>query len=259
MTMYVDAMLGAVFVLAIAAVLCAYAIRSSTIGRAVDARMARENGTVLLGRFPMEAIHWAARGAGLFFVRRRVSPDILTLTSLLITLTSAPLAAAGYHLLAGCVFLFGAAFDALDGIVARARGLASEAGEALDAIVDRYADAAPLIGLAIYFRDSVWALLLVLITLLGSMMVSYVRAKHEAIGLRLPGWVMRRQERIAYLGAGLIVGPLVGLVHLPGVTAARVVLAFVGLVGVLSHVAALRLILQGRAALLGRGSGETRR
>src|SRR4051812_10626545 len=136
---YVDAMLGGLFVLVIASVLCAYAIRTLTVGRAIDTRVARENGTMLLGRFPIEAIHWAARAAGLFFVRRGVSPDALTLTSLAITTASAPLAAMGYHLLAGCVFLFGAAFDALDGIVARARGLASPAGEMLDAIVDRYA------------------------------------------------------------------------------------------------------------------------
>jgi CDP-diacylglycerol--glycerol-3-phosphate 3-phosphatidyltransferase len=224
--------------------------RQLTVGRAIDARIARESGTLLLGRFPMEAIHWAARAVGLFFVRHRVSPDTLTLTSLAITTASAPLAASGHHLLAGCVFLFGAAFDALDGIVARARGLASPAGEVLDAIVDRYADAAPLIGLAIYFRHSALSLFIVLATLLGSMMVSYVRAKHEAMGLVLPGWVMRRPERIAYLGGGLVLGPLVALLQLPGVTAARVVLGFVALVGVLSHVAAVRLILQGRSELI---------
>jgi CDP-diacylglycerol--glycerol-3-phosphate 3-phosphatidyltransferase len=247
--MYLDEMLGGGFVLIIAGVLCAYAIRSITVGRAVDTRVARESGTILLGRFPIEAIHWAARGAGFFLVRRKVSPDVLTVTSLVIASGSIPLAATGHHLVAGCVFLFGAAFDALDGIVARARGLACQAGEVLDAIVDRYADAAPLIGLAIYFRQSTWSLLVVLLALLGSMMVPYVRAKHEAIGVELPGWLMRRPERVAYLGAGLIGGPLIGLLGIPGISADRVVLAFVALVGTLSHLAAARLTLQGRAQL----------
>jgi CDP-diacylglycerol--glycerol-3-phosphate 3-phosphatidyltransferase len=256
--MYLDATMGGIFVAVIAGVLCAYAIRIITIGRAVDTRVARENGTVLLGRFPIEAIHWAARGAGFFLVRRNVSPDTLTITSLVITMGSMPLAATGHHLLAGCVFLFGAAFDALDGIVARARGLACEAGEVLDAIVDRYADAAPLIGLAIYFRESGWSLFIVLVALVGAMMVSYVRAKHEAIGVQLPGWLMRRPERIAYLGAGLILGPMVGLLEIPGVSSARVVLGFVLLVGVLSHLAAAKLVLQGRTELLGRGPRKMR-
>jgi CDP-diacylglycerol--glycerol-3-phosphate 3-phosphatidyltransferase len=247
--MYLDEMFGAVFVLAIAGVLCAYAIRTITIGRAVDARVARVSGTVLLGRFPIEAIHWAARGAGFFLVRKKVSPDALTLTSLVITSASIPLIATRHHLLAGCVFLFGASFDALDGIVARARGLACQAGEVLDAIVDRYSDAAPLIGVALYFRQSTWSLLVVLMALLGSMMVPYVRAKHESVGVELPAWLMRRPERVAYLGAGLICGPLIGLLGIPGVTSDRVLLAFVALVGTLSHLAAAKLVLQGRAVL----------
>src|SRR6185436_12076125 len=154
--MYLDEMLGGGFVLVIAGVLCAYAIRTITVGRAIDARVARETGSILLGRFPIEAIHWAARGAGWFLVRRKVSPDTLTLTSLVVTMASLPLAATGHHLVAGCVFLFGAAFDALDGIVARARGMACQTGEVLDSIVDRYADAAPLVDLAVYFRASWW-------------------------------------------------------------------------------------------------------
>jgi CDP-diacylglycerol--glycerol-3-phosphate 3-phosphatidyltransferase len=248
--MYVDAFLGAAFLLGLAGVLAAYAFRSLTVGRALDARIEREPGTMLLGRFPMEAVHWAARAVGWRLVRWRVSPDALTLTSLVITLASLPLAALGYHLLAGCVFLVGAAFDALDGIVARARGMASPAGAVLDAIVDRYADAAPLIGLALYFRHSAWALSIVLAAVIGSMMVSYVRAKHEGLGLDLPGWIMRRAERIAYLAAGLVLGPLVGLAQIPGVTADRVVLGFVGLIALLSNAAATRLTLQGRAQLL---------
>ena len=103
--MYLDEMLGGGFVLVIAGVLCAYAIRTLTIGRAVDARVARESGTILLGRFPIEAIHWAARGAGFFLVRRKVSPDALTLSALAITSVTIPLAATGHHLVAGCVFL----------------------------------------------------------------------------------------------------------------------------------------------------------
>ncbi|HKQ69658.1 MAG TPA: CDP-alcohol phosphatidyltransferase family protein [Polyangiaceae bacterium] len=253
-----EEMVVGAFVVVIAGVLCAYAIRAIAVGRAVDARIARENGTILLGRFPIEALHWAARAAGFFLVRRKVSPDVLTLMSLAITVVSLPLAATGHHLMAGCVFLFGAAFDALDGIVARARGLACQAGEVLDAIVDRYADAAPLCGLAIYFRASTSALTAVLTALVGSMMVSYVRAKHEAVGVELPGWLMRRAERVIYLSGGLILGPLIGRVGIPEVTEPRVLLGFVWLIGILSHIAAARLTLQGRA-ILGTESRSKRR
>ena len=81
--------------------------------------------------------------------RTGVSPDALTLISLVISGASLPFAALGLLPAAGASLLFGAAFDALDGIVARERGVASDAGEVLDAVVDRYADAAPLLGLAV--------------------------------------------------------------------------------------------------------------
>jgi CDP-diacylglycerol--glycerol-3-phosphate 3-phosphatidyltransferase len=249
-SMYADIFLGATFLLAIAGILGAYALRTLTLGRALDPRIEREPGSILLGRFPIEAVHWVARVVSVRLVHWRVSPDALTLLSLAITLASLPLAAFGFHLLAGCVFLFGASFDALDGIVARARGMASPAGAALDAITDRYADAAPLVGLALYYRQSMLALSLLLAAIIGSMMVSYVRAKHEAQGLDLPSWIMRRAERIVYLGAGLILGPLVARAELPGVTADRVVLGFVALIAVLSNVAAVKLTLEGRTRLL---------
>ena len=83
-------------------------------------------------------------------------------------------------------------------------------------------------------------------------MVSYVRAKHEALRVELPCWLMRRPERVAYIGAALVLGPLVGLLRIPEVTSERVILGFVAIVGILSHIAAVRLMLQGRAELLER-------
>jgi CDP-diacylglycerol---glycerol-3-phosphate 3-phosphatidyltransferase len=147
----------------------------------------------------------------------------------------------------------GAAFDALDGIVARERGVASDSGEVLDAVVDRYADAAPLLGLAVFYRASVPALLLVLIALLGSMLVSYVRAKSEAMSLSLPGGLMRRHERIAYLVAGLLVGPLLHLASVP--VEAPLTLLAVGVVAVVSNIAAVSLTRSARAALIEQGRG----
>jgi len=75
-----------------------------------------------------------------------VSPDTLTLISLVISGVSLPLAAFGICQRPGAALVVGAAFDALDGIVAREQGIASDSGEVLDAVVDRYADAAPLLA-----------------------------------------------------------------------------------------------------------------
>lgn len=236
-----------------ALVLAAYGVRVAVAGRALDARVQRESSTLLLGRFPIEAFHWALRGIGRGVSRSGVSPDTLTLISLVISGLSLPLAAVGRLPAAGAALLLGAAFDALDGIVARERGVASDSGEVLDAVVDRYADAAPLLGLAVFYRASVPALMLVLIALLGSMLVSYVRAKSEAMSLSLPGGLMRRHERIAYLVAGLLVGPLLHLASVP--VEAPLTLLAVGVVAVVSNIAAVSLTRSARAALIEQGRG----
>ena len=236
-----------------ALVLAAYAVRVVIAGRALDPRVQRVSSTVLLGRFPIEAFHWVLRGVGRKVSRTGVSPDALTLTSLLISSASLPLAAVGQLPAAGASLLFGAAFDVLDGIVARERGMSSASGAVLDTVVDRYADAAPLFGLAVYYRASVPALLLVLFALLGSLLVSYVRAKSEAMSLSLPGGLMRRHERIAYLTAGLLLGPLLQMASVP--IPMPLTLLAVAVVAVFSNLAAVQLTRATRTALVELGRG----
>jgi CDP-diacylglycerol--glycerol-3-phosphate 3-phosphatidyltransferase len=240
-----------------ALVLAAYGVRVAIVGRALDPRLERVASTALLGRFPIEAFHWMLRGIGHSVTQTGVSPDTLTLISLLISSLSLPLAALGMFPAAGVALLCGAAFDVLDGIVARERGVASAAGALLDAVVDRYADTAPLMGLAIYYRDSVPALLLVLFALLGSMLVSYVRARSEALGLSLPGGLMRRHERIAYLTVGLLIGPLLEITVIP-LTMPLTLLA-ITVVAVVSNVAAVQLTRAARLVLVEQGRGPKRR
>lgn len=242
-----------VFLALPALVLAAYAVRVAVAGRALDPRVQRESSTVMLGRFPIEAFHWALRGIGRTVSRTGVSPDTLTLISLVVSCASLPLAALGQLPAAGAALLSGAAFDALDGIVARERSVASDAGEVLDAVVDRYADAAPLLGLAVFYRDSIPALLLVLMALLGSMLVSYVRAKSEAMSLSLPGGLMRRHERIAYLTVGLLLGPLLNSSSIP--MEAPLTLLSVTVVAVVSNIAAVSLTRAARVALVQAGRG----
>ena len=236
-----------------ALVLAAYGVRVAIAGRALDPRVQRVSSTALLGRFPIEAFHWMLRGIGHSVSHAGVSPDTLTMLSLVISAFSLPFAAFGMLPAAGACLLFGAAFDVLDGIVARERGLASDAGQVLDAVVDRYADAAPLLGLAVYYRDSVPALLMVLFALLGSMLVSYVRARSEAVGLSLPGGLMRRHERVAYLTVGLLLGPVWQIPNFP--LQMPLTLLAVAVVAVVSNLAAVQLTRAARVALVELGRG----
>jgi CDP-diacylglycerol--glycerol-3-phosphate 3-phosphatidyltransferase len=239
-------------------VVLAYALRTVFVGRAEEQRVDKEGGTLFLGRWLMEAFYWTFRSFGYLLLKMRVTPDALTWTSFALTMACLPAAAMGHFSTAGLFFLVGSAFDAFDGLVARERGMASDSGEMLDAIIDRYADMAPLVGLAIFYRFSAWQMTIPLVALVGSVMVSYVRAKTEALGLKLPSGVMRRHERIAYFVVGLVAGPEIspwlpapfGAVH-------PATLATIGFVAVTSNYAAVRLAAHGRTALLrsGRGPG----
>lgn len=244
----------------VAMVPSAYALRSAIAGRAPDPRVEREGGTVFLGLWLMEAFHWVMRLVGRALVRSGLSPDALTLTSLVVTFACIPFAALGHFAAAAALLLVGSAFDAFDGMIARERRIASDAGEVLDAVVDRYADAAPLVGLAIFYRASAWQMAVPLVALVGSMMVSYARAKAEAMDVKLPPGLMRRHERIAYLSAALIVGPVLSpFVHVANVSE-PVTLAIVAFVGVVANVAAVQLTKGARRRLVadGRGPSTTR-
>ena len=200
---------GPIWILGItlAAVLAAYGTRVILVGRATDPRVQREKATLLLGAFPMEAMHWALRGAGSVMAALGVSPDAVTWASLVLTVATVPLSATGHFDWAALMLALGAACDALDGIVARRQCVSSDSGEVFDAVVDRYADAMPLGGLALYYRTNLVALVIVLGAIVGSSLVSYVRAKAEAMQLSLPGGLMRRHERLVYIGVALALGP----------------------------------------------------
>ena len=141
-------------------------------------------------------------------VRIGLDPDSLTYASVVISLLSIPLLATGHVLLAAAVIVVGAAFDALDGMVARAIDRASAAGAVLDSFVDRLADAAPYIGLALFYRARAETLLVPIAALVASSLVSYARAKADIYRLDLPNGLMRRHERVVYLVMALLVAPV---------------------------------------------------
>ena len=238
---------------AVFAVLAAYATRVLLLGRATDARVQRERPTPLLGTFPMEAMHWALRGAGAGIAKLGVSPDSITWASLVLSIATVPLAATGHFDWAALALALGAAGDALDGIVARQRLLSSDSGEVFDAVVDRYADAMPLAGLVFYYRTNLIALGVMLAAMLGSGLVSYVRAKAEAMQLSPPGGLMRRHERLVYIGVALALGPYLRVPQLPFDRPFTVVT--IAVVAIVSNIAAALLTRNTRQLLAKSGRG----
>jgi CDP-diacylglycerol--glycerol-3-phosphate 3-phosphatidyltransferase len=146
--------------------------------------------------------------AARLLARMGIAPNAVTLTGILIAGVSAYLLATGYLAAGGAVLLASGLFDLLDGAVARATGRVTAFGAILDSTVDRVSEAVVLLGLLIFYvhRDSTWGAVLVYVTLAASIMVSYLRARAEGIGVECRVGLMTRPERVAILGVALIAG-----------------------------------------------------
>ena len=176
-----------------------FAIRTARGAGPRTARVERQGGTVVLGKWIMEFGLWMFRPAERAAVRLGVHPDAISWTSLVLQLAAGLLLALGAFGAAGWVLTFGAICDALDGAVARARNLASPSGELLDAAVDRWGETAVFLGYAWYYRGLWWGFLLAGAALAGAFMVSYARAKGEAAGVDARMGLMQRHERAVLL------------------------------------------------------------
>jgi CDP-diacylglycerol---glycerol-3-phosphate 3-phosphatidyltransferase len=143
-----------------------------------------------------------------FLGRLGLTPNALTIIGSVLTACVGLLIAQGWFLPAGlCLWLFSAT-DTLDGALARATGRVSVFGAFLDSVCDRYAEAAVFFGLVWYYQSASNGIGVALsyLALVGSLMVSYARARAEGVGLQAAdvGW-FQRPERIILLGIGLLV------------------------------------------------------
>lgn len=160
-----------------------------------------------------------------------LGPNAVTYLGLLLSVASAGFLSTGSLALGGIVLLVAGVFDLLDGAVARLTGRASRFGALLDSTVDRVSEAVVLLGLLVFYLNHSSALgtVLVYVAMVGSMMVSYVRARAEGLGVHWTGGTMTRPERVVALGVSAIIGQwlqhaiLVVLAVIAGLTLVTVV------------------------------------
>ena len=190
---------SALIVLLLAA---AYGLRVAKKGRAHFDRIDRQGGSRLLNEGTMELTHWVLEPVAKFLVSMRITPDQVSWTSLSFGLLAGACLALGHFGFGAIVATISGLLDSLDGMVARISGVASEVGEVLDAVVDRYVEFSFLLGLVIYYRGIPILQVVALLALLGSFMVSYSTAKADALKVDPPRGSMRRPERALYLTVG---------------------------------------------------------
>ncbi len=154
------------------------------------------------------------RPVGAAFGRTKIHPDVITILGVLIQGVSAAFILQGRLVAAGLVAIVSAVADVLDGAVAKARGMTSKFGALLDSTTDRLTDALFFIPIAWLWgvdpdlpeHDEPWVAAVSLGALVGSFLVSYVRAKAESLGFECKVGIAERAERVIVLIAGLILG-----------------------------------------------------
>jgi CDP-diacylglycerol--glycerol-3-phosphate 3-phosphatidyltransferase len=220
-----------------------YMIRALFRGKAQFDRVKKQGGSALLSEGVMQGGYWFFQPLGRALLFFRITPNQVSWGSLIFGFIAAVCLGLGHFGSAACFGTISAILDALDGMVARLTGLSSDAGEVLDASVDRYVEFFMLTGVMVYYREIPVLMLLAAAALIGSFMVSYSSAKAEALQLPAPKGSMRRPERALYLLLGAAFSP----VTIPWlertrefpVPLAHPMVVALGLIGVLANVSAV--------------------
>jgi CDP-diacylglycerol--glycerol-3-phosphate 3-phosphatidyltransferase len=186
-----------------------FCIRSAIVGMPRTARIDKIAKSPYLPRIIMEFGYWMFTLPIKALLLLRVTPNMLTIGSLVVTVFAAVFMGLGHFSFGGWALFLAFMMDAWDGIIARETKVSSISGEFLDATVDRYNDIIGFLGIMFYYRNDPIPLALATASLIGSTLVSYTRAKGEAVGVDPNvGW-MQRHERAVYLGISSVLAPVV--------------------------------------------------
>lgn len=205
----------------------------------------RLRGTVWENVVYAHALYRALMAVGRALGRVGVSANALTYGSLAFASAASMTAALGHFGWAAVLVVVSGALDVLDGVVARATGSVSRYGALLDSTVDRLSDGLPLLGVALYYGQHGSVAAVPAIAMLGGFTVSYVRARAEALGAKLPALFMRRAERVILVTLSL----LLGTVSFGTTIEAPLLIAGLGVIAVLNLVASLAALRAARHAL----------
>ncbi|MBI4282487.1 MAG: CDP-alcohol phosphatidyltransferase family protein [Chloroflexi bacterium] len=151
---------------------------------------------------------YVERPAARLLGRVGLTPNQVTVIGLLLSGATAYLLGVGQFVGGGVLLLVASALDMADGALARLQGGTTAAGALLDSTSDRISEAVVLLGLVVFYISplSIPEVLLVFLALIGSFMVSYLRARGEGLGVDCKVGIMTRPERVLVLAVGLLVG-----------------------------------------------------
>ena len=139
-----------------------------------------------------------------------VTPDAISWFGFSLTFAAAVLVFTGHLFAAGFVVLVAGFCDILDGALARDINRANRSGAVLDSILDRLSESVLLLGILVFYarEQAVVEILVVGLALISSLMVSYIKARAEAMGLECQVGLFTRAERVVVLALGLLLSQI---------------------------------------------------
>ena len=143
---------------------------------------------------------------GRLLLRLHLRPNHLTVCGLGVSVATAVAFASGRTRLAGVLLVLAGLFDYFDGSLARASGQVTPFGGFLDSVIDRYSDLVVLLGIVLLFADAGngRGIAMTMVALIGTVMVSYTKARAESIGVVCNVGFMERPERMICMIAGAV-------------------------------------------------------
>jgi CDP-diacylglycerol--glycerol-3-phosphate 3-phosphatidyltransferase len=182
-------------------------------------------------------------------IESRLTPNAISLTGFALNLAAAGLVVGRLFFLAGVAFIVGSVMDTLDGRYSRMSGKGTQFGAFLDSTLDRLEEGIVLTAVAAYFasRDDQLAVAAVVAAVLFSLMVSYTRARAEALGVQCKVGLATRPVRVVILSIGLVFARGASIGHFELLIPAVYVLAGLSLVTVCQRIWHVRQELTGPA------------
>jgi CDP-diacylglycerol--glycerol-3-phosphate 3-phosphatidyltransferase len=155
-------------------------------------------------------MRWLLEPLARLINRTGISPNLLTVIGFVLTVGVAYVLATGHLQIGGVLLAVAGLFDALDGTLARLAGRRSRFGAFLDSTVDRFSEAVIFMGLLVHYTQhgGRQESFLIYATLVGSLMVSYVRARAESLSIECKRGILTRFERAVVLVVGLILNQM---------------------------------------------------
>jgi CDP-diacylglycerol---glycerol-3-phosphate 3-phosphatidyltransferase len=184
-------------------------------------------------------------------IESRLTPNAISLTGFALNLAAAGLVVARLFFLAGIAFVIGSVMDTLDGRYSRMSGKGTAFGAFLDSTLDRLEEGIVLIAVGAYFasRHQPVAVAAVVAAVLGSLMVSYTRARAEALGVACKVGLATRPVRVVILSVGLAFAKGASIGHFELLAPAIYVLAGLTVLTTVQRIVHVRRQLRSREAV----------